>query len=632
MMTRRRFSGSLRVRFLVVFGALAVVPLVATAFILGGWTADRLEEQSVALQREVAGGVASQIDSLLTERATELALLDSVFGLGAASADDQRAMLRQLAAAEPMYIDIAVVDSDGQETIRVASASVVLDTDLRVRTDDPAYVTAVELRDTGFGSVVFNDGLREPVMSIAEPILDRRSGEVDSVVLATITFKPVWELLGSLAAPEQDVYVVDADGVIVAHKDPTVVLLKTPIEIPGDGSRTTGLNGEPAVAAAREVLLGEDALVVIAEEPLDVALAVANRSAAVTLAVTAFALLAVIGALVVVTHKVVRPIQEVAASARRLARGDRSRLIAARGNDEITELAVAFNQMTLQLSDLIENLEARVAERTSEIEAGTKLQQELIAELEVKNAELVVVKEQLEELVRAKDEFLGAVSHELRTPLTSVVGFASLIRDHRADLADDERGEMVERIVDQAQDMADIINDLLVAARVEGGSLIVQPETIDVRDAVERVAGTMRDETIDLTDHAHDVTAYADPVRLRQILRNLLVNGIRYGEGNVEVAVGRSAEVAVVEVRDHGAGVPRDQWEAIFDPYRRAANNTDHPASVGLGLSVSRSLARGMGGDLTYRYEDGMSVFTLTLPLTPHAADEAAGVGGRTGR
>ncbi len=110
--------------------------------------------------------------------------------------------------------------------------------------------------------------------------------------------------------------------------------------------------------------------------------------------------------------------------------------------------------------------------------------------------------------------------------------------------------------------------------------------------------------------------AWADATRVRQILRNLLTNAFRYGGNSVEISVRHLNGSVRITVSDDGPGIPVGDREQIFQPYQRAHNATGQPASVGLGLTISRQLARLMGGDLTYRHEEGRSSFDLALPPT----------------
>ncbi len=217
----------------------------------------------------------------------------------------------------------------------------------------------------------------------------------------------------------------------------------------------------------------------------------------------------------------------------------------------------------------------------------------------------------LEELLAGKDEFLASVSHELRTPLTAVLGFARLLAE--SEQATDEEKTMAETIYTQSVDLANIVEDLLVHARVETGELTVLPVMVDLRAQAFQVlkSGPVRTGVEVTGDPA---MALADPSRLRQILRNLLTNAVRYGGRNVMVEIGTEAGQATITVADDGEGLAESDWERVFLPYQSAHRASGTTQSLGLGLAISRRLARMMGGDLTYRHQDGWSRFRLTLP------------------
>ena len=235
----------------------------------------------------------------------------------------------------------------------------------------------------------------------------------------------------------------------------------------------------------------------------------------------------------------------------------------------------------------------------------------------------------LESLVTAKDEFIGAVNHELRTPLTGIVGFADLLHQAEETLTVPQRAAMVASISEQSHELSSIIEDLLVAARAEIGELTIINVTVDLRAQTPLVLETVQPQLpgIELVGAA-PATVVGDPVRVRQILRNLLTNGARYGDGNVQVEYGTTIEHGYVRVRHNGPALAHQDRERIFEPYQRAHNNPGLPGSIGLGLAVSRRLARLMGGDLTYHHRDDTSIFELTLRLAtatesavPHAVE-----------
>ncbi len=220
----------------------------------------------------------------------------------------------------------------------------------------------------------------------------------------------------------------------------------------------------------------------------------------------------------------------------------------------------------------------------------------------------------LAELVKSKDELVASVSHELRTPITTIMGLSLELRDNTALLTEDERVEFVGLIADQSRELSNIVEDLLVAARVDQDRLVINAENVDLAAEVPRiVTSTTTRKTPDVAVE-NGIVAWADPLRFRQILRNLLTNADRYGGESVRVRVEADATRARILVSDDGEGVAPHEREAIFEPYHRA-QEAGMPGAIGLGLPVSRRLARMMGGDLVYAHADGETVFEISLPL-----------------
>ena len=235
----------------------------------------------------------------------------------------------------------------------------------------------------------------------------------------------------------------------------------------------------------------------------------------------------------------------------------------------------------------------------------------------------------LEELVRAKDEFVASVSHELRTPLTAVVGLSDELQHRRPEFEENEINEFVALIAEQSNEVAEIVEDLLTAARTSVGTLVVAPEAVDVRHEIEAVLAGLQHKGHDGIAVAGDAAAaWADPGRFRQIVRNIITNARRHGGDLIRIELSRRAGQCVVAVLDNGSGIPDALQEQVFQPYARGHEPGTQPASVGLGLSVARDLARLMGGDVCHGREGGWTRFELLLPVaadavepaTPHAA------------
>lgn len=219
----------------------------------------------------------------------------------------------------------------------------------------------------------------------------------------------------------------------------------------------------------------------------------------------------------------------------------------------------------------------------------------------------------LADLVQEKDEFIATVSHELRTPLTAVVGLANEVLAAE-DLAEEEKRELLQLVVSQANEISHLVEDLLVGARAQIGTVSIHPSPIDLADEAATVlSGLEEDLPLQVADDTP--TAYADPVRVRQIVRNLVVNAQRYGGHRRRILIEpRPGGTVAVEVRDDGPALHPTDRDRIFQPYTRAHDRPGVTVSVGLGLSVSLRLALLMGGDLTYDHDGEESVFRLEVP------------------
>ena len=233
------------------------------------------------------------------------------------------------------------------------------------------------------------------------------------------------------------------------------------------------------------------------------------------------------------------------------------------------------------------------------------------------NEELTERNERLQALEQSRLEFIASISHELRTPLTAVVGFASEMQDRIDSFSPEELRQFAGVITAQSNEVSGIVEDLLVITRAEAGYLTVNPAPVNVATELRYVREALPAERPNqkITLGLSDVVAWVDPLRLRQIARNLLSNAARYGGDDVRMWVTTSGFEVVIVVSDDGPGIPKGEEEKVFEAYGRSHLSETKPGSIGLGLTVSRYLAEAMEGSLVYRRTDGISRFDLTLPL-----------------
>jgi PAS domain S-box-containing protein len=228
-----------------------------------------------------------------------------------------------------------------------------------------------------------------------------------------------------------------------------------------------------------------------------------------------------------------------------------------------------------------------------------------------------------EQANRAKSDFLAVMSHELRTPLNAIGGYAELMELGIHGPVTGQQKEVLDRIQRSQRTLLGLINQVLNYARIETGNVYYHIAPVMLHDVLRSAEGLVTPQILakslrfESAAHVHGVSVLADVEKLQQILLNLLSNAIKFtdGGGVVRVAIALDRDKAHIRVSDTGVGIPSDKLEAIFEPFVQLdANYTRTTDGVGLGLAISRDLARGMNGDLTVEsvYGEG-STFTLTL-------------------
>jgi len=231
---------------------------------------------------------------------------------------------------------------------------------------------------------------------------------------------------------------------------------------------------------------------------------------------------------------------------------------------------------------------------------------------------------------RAKTDFLATMSHELRTPLNAIAGYAELLELGMRGPISEQQHEAIKRIRRSEQHLLGIVNDILMFAKTETGRIPLQLEDTAVATVLESVrflihpmlvASEVRFVQEDCERH---LAVVADYDRLNQILLNLLSNAVKFSPrgGEVRVKCEVADHLVAISVEDDGHGIAEDKLEEIFEPFVQLSSGLTRTAEgSGLGLSISRELARLMGGDVTVESTPGQgSTFTLTLPMSTPTA------------
>ena len=255
-----------------------------------------------------------------------------------------------------------------------------------------------------------------------------------------------------------------------------------------------------------------------------------------------------------------------------------------------------------------------------------------LGELNSKNLHLDVALEQAQAAIRAKGEFLANMSHELRTPLNAIIGFADVIAGQRFGPNLERYTEYAAYILKAGNHLLNILNDILDVSRLEGELVTVQIARVTLgdilREAESLVAMRAAEKKLELTvgEGPADCTLMVDRTRAIQIVANLLGNAVKFtpAGGRIGVDVAERGPMVEITVWDTGPGIPPEKQEAIFAPFVQIHDQSySRPhEGVGLGLSISRHLARLMKGALRVENgRDGGARFTIALPRATPAVE-----------
>ena len=354
--------------------------------------------------------------------------------------------------------------------------------------------------------------------------------------------------------------------------------------------------------------------------------AVAAGARSLLIRFTLFSLLLLIAAAAVswlLIRRVVRPLVDLTHAATLMARGDYSARVAIQSTDEVGQLGASFNEMASEVA-------AAQAKLAGQVREARRLADELDQAREVAVS-----------ASKAKSNFLATMSHEIRTPINAIIGYADILDLGISGPLTPKQHESLQRIRTSSGHLLALVNDVLDLSRIESGTMQLRTTSAATRPSidaavamVEPQATAKRIRIIVNTDDERAATYMGDERGVRQALANLLSNAVKFtnADGEIQIAsaltkpglghahLNHESVYVAIRVSDTGIGIDEDKLGRLFQPFTQLEADDGNPytrqkSGAGLGLSISRHLARMMGGDITVesRLQHG-SVFTLWVP------------------
>ncbi len=599
----------LETRMIILAALAALLPLLG----LGALSLYTIYVQQVkdaeAIQQEMTRRATLLIESSLNQVVDVLKASTQSSEWSFDAPETSEWILRRLLHQLPMVQEIRLVDARGQERLGASRTRLIIPSDLGDVSDNPAFARA-RAGDVSWGQVQLSSN-GEPLLTVFAPRRNPLTHRADMMLMAVMSLRGLWDEVTAFQVGEEGVmYVVDASGRLLAHPDYSLVLAETHID--DSFLLQTLRQGDPLPAiypnAWGQRVMGNAQEIpelhwwVVVEQATEEALRPVHILFNWLILGTIVAIIASAIPGWRIARGVTHPIVELAADAAAVGEGELTRRSGIQRQDEIGQLAQAFNDMVTELQRYATELENRVAVRT---------------------AELQIALEQAKEADRLKSAFLATVSHELRTPLTSIKGFAETLLSEDVSWDEATQRDFLATIVEEADKLRDLVNQLLDMAQLEAGTLQLNrhacslPHIVDV--TMERMQPLLMRRKVQVHLAADLPLIDADHERVVGVLRNLLENIVKYTPENAPITITARPEDGFVQttVRDEGPGIPPEIMDHLFERFHRG----DHPdiSGTGLGLAICRGLVQAHGGRIWAESQPGRGTsIHFTLPIARH--------------
>jgi len=582
--------------------ALLAVILLCTLIGIGFGVVTFVRQTEVAAwrgrQSEATRNTVRTVVNLLESTQNSLNFINLV-GLDDIAIDKH--FLDKFLRQHPIFQEIVYLNSQG-EVVTTTTAAELLRQNQAAIVQTP-WFTAAQLGHKYYGELLIADD-EDPYLMASAPAPNA------SVIVARVNMAVLWELVADLGSGRSELtYIVDRSGKIIAHTNRQIALEQITLDERPQWFTLPNLRdiwyGEYVnfqdnwVVGAVAVVPGIDWFVVTELSNVD-AFATSRRAYLILGGgMFAFVVLMMWVSAEWLEGLVLLPVERLRDGVERIRQGDLTHQIESVRNDEIGQVAGAFNQMTAELSELYASLERKIAERTEQLEEQT-------TELARSNAELA--------------QFAYVASHDLQEPLRMITSYLQLLERRYQGQLDQDADDFIAFAIDGATRMQQLIRDLLAYSRV--GTSNQSFAAVDCQVILKQVLDNLQmaiRESGAIVIYDELPTVMADPTRLSQLFQNLLANAIKFRSvrtPQIQISARHLSQPKewLFAIADNGIGIEPSYFDRIFLIFQRLHTRTEYPGT-GIGLAICKKIVDRHGGRIWVESTVGQTTtFYFTLP------------------
>ncbi|MFA5292365.1 MAG: ATP-binding protein [Phycisphaerae bacterium] len=618
---------SLTVTLAIAFLALSAVVLLISNSLQIYFNLGTQRNMVAGQQKLIAQEAANTVRAFIQKKSD---LLKTAAGLGSltnSTEAEQKLVMEKLLGFEPAFRQLVLLNTKEEELLRESRLSNLLSGQLteQINKNKNEILPQAVQRKTYISQVYIDKVTSEPLIIMAAPIIDV-FGDFKMVLIAEVNLKFMWDLVASMKVGDNGLaYVVDRQGNLIAFGDISRVLkgenLLYLAEVAEFIANEDSFDRNSArlskgirntYIAATHVPLGTPDWAVVVESPILEAYGSILASFKLTLWTVLLSFALAIMAGIYLSKRITKPIIHLRDAAEKIGQGRMNIKIETQSQNEIGQLTESLNQM-------VEDLNRTTVSRDALMEE--------VAERKHAEQALKETADKLEQVNQELKNFVYVASHDLREPLRKISAFAQLLERSLADKLDDNDSENLKFMIDGATRMTQMIDGLLSYSRVSTKTREFETVRLDtvIHELEKFELSVLLEETHAILNVPEPLPSIkADSVQMRQLLQNLIANGIKYQtRGNIpEITITAETlpdEMVRIKVSDNGIGIKAESLGLLFTMFKRL-HSRDEYEGTGIGLAVCKKIVERHGGQIGLESKFGRgSTFWFTVPAAKSA-------------